>query len=78
MGVRRQRNVILVVAEALNDALSSVAGAASGCCQVDAEGTKLALAKPPGRPKRLYEGSTGRISPRGEGLITCSPVLIGR
>jgi hypothetical protein len=46
-------------------------------CQVDVEWTKLAPAKPSGRPELLYEGSTGHIAPRGEGVIAGRPVLTG-
>ena len=51
--------------------------ASAGYCQVDVEWTKLAPAKPSGRPELLYEGSTGRIAPRGEGVIAGRPVLTG-
>ncbi len=38
----------------------------------------LAWAEPPSRFKLLHEGSTGRIAPSGEGVLTRSSVLIGR
>jgi hypothetical protein len=46
-------------------------------CQVDAEWTKLARAKPSGRPELLYEGSPGRIAPGIESAIAGHAILTG-
>jgi hypothetical protein len=53
-------------------------GTLIGTVKLDPLMVKLARGEPSGRSKLLYEGSTGGIAPRGEGLITRSPVLIGR
>jgi hypothetical protein len=47
-------------------------------CQLGAEEAKLPRAQPSREYTSTHEGSTGGIAPSGEGLITRSPVLIGR